>query len=474
MRLSELISGMNCCVYNFKDVNINSIELDSRKVRPGCLFVALKGNRFDGHNFIKQAEESGAVALATQKKVDSVLPQIIFDDTRDVLGKIARRFYGEISGIKLIGVTGTNGKTTTTFIIHSILKKANYNPGLIGTIYYMNGKEKIKAERTTPESLELFKLINEFQNNKAKAVVMEVSSHALQLKRVEELNFYIGIFTNLSQDHLDFHKTMEEYKKAKLHLFDLLTDDGYAIYNQDDPVAEDIKGLDLKNLLNYGFRNEAMIRGEIKRDLLSGISIEVFYRNKKIEVNSKLIGSFNGYNILAGFATGIALGVDLKTIKEGIEELDGVRGRMEKVAENIFVDFAHTPEALSNLLKSLRKYTIGRLIVIFGCGGDRDRDKRPKMGRVASENADFVIVTSDNPRSEDPEKIIADIIKGMTNKNYTMIQDREEAIAYGISIKKPDDILVIAGKGHEEYQILKDKVVSFDDAAVVRKYLRRQ
>ncbi|MEO0128959.1 MAG: UDP-N-acetylmuramoyl-L-alanyl-D-glutamate--2,6-diaminopimelate ligase [candidate division WOR-3 bacterium] len=470
MRLSELVAGLNCRIYNFKDIKIESLEFDSRRVKPGTLFIALKGNKYDGHKFIKQVEELGAVALATQEKVDSPLPQIVFDNTRKYMGKIAKNFYGNVSTIKIIGVTGTNGKTTTTFLIHSILKKAGFEPGLIGTIFYI-GKNKIKADRTTPESLEIFKLIDNFQKDGAKSVVMEVSSHALALKRVEELRFYIAIFTNLSQDHLDFHKTIDDYKNTKLHLFELLEPNGYAIYNQDDPVAEDIRKLNIKNNLNYGLNKNSTIRGEIANDTLSGLKMNVFYRDKKYEINSKLIGAFNAYNILASFAAGVAFGFDFDIIKNGIESLEGVRGRMECVYDNIFVDFAHTPVAIGNLLKSLRRYTSGRLIIIFGCGGDRDQKKRPEMGRIASENADFVILTSDNPRTEDPKNIIKDIVSGIKGDNFTIISDREEAIAYGVKIKNPDDILVIAGKGHEEYQILKDKVIPFDDVRVVKNIL---
>ncbi|MCX7994594.1 MAG: UDP-N-acetylmuramoyl-L-alanyl-D-glutamate--2,6-diaminopimelate ligase [candidate division WOR-3 bacterium] len=470
MRLSELIAGLNCRVYNFKDIRIEELTCDSRRVAPGSLFIAVKGNKYDGHEFVKDAERSGAVAIATQKKVTSSLPQIVFKDTREMMGKIARNFYGDFSELMIVGVTGTNGKTTTTFLIHSILNRAGLAPGLIGTIYYM-GNEKVKAERTTPESLELFKLIDRFRKGGMKSIVMEVSSHALALKRVEELRFRVAIFTNLSQDHLDFHKTMAEYKKAKLHLFDLLSKEGIAVYNLDDPVAEEIQRLYLPCSLNYGFSNGAMIKGEIVEDNLSGLRMNILHKDKKLDINSKLVGTFNGYNILASFAAGVALNIDYGIIKEGIESLKNVPGRMEHVAENIFVDFAHTPGAIGNLLNSLRKYTTGRLIIIFGCGGDRDKEKRPQMGAIASENADLVILTSDNPRTEEPEEIIKDIVSGIKKNNFIIIPDRREAIEYGIKIKKAEDILVIAGKGHEEYQIVKDKIIPFDDTQVVRETL---
>ncbi|MEO0137642.1 MAG: UDP-N-acetylmuramoyl-L-alanyl-D-glutamate--2,6-diaminopimelate ligase [candidate division WOR-3 bacterium] len=470
MRLSELINGLNCRIYNFKDIRIDSLEYDSRRVKPGAFFIAIKGSKYDGHEFVKEAERLGAAAIATQRKVASVLPQVVFPDTRAVLGKIARNFYGDFAGLLLIGVTGTNGKTTTTFLIHSILKAAGLAPGLIGTIYYL-GQEKIKAERTTPESLDIFKLIANFQKNGLRSVVMEVSSHALALKRVEELRYRVAVFTNLSQDHLDFHKTMAEYKKAKFHLFDLLHEQGVAVYNYDDPVADEIRKLNLPMTLNYGFNKEAVIHGEIINDELSGLAMNIFYQEKKIPIYSKLIGAYNGYNILASFAVGVALKIDFETIRKGIASLEGVRGRLERVADNIFVDFAHTPVALGNLLRSLRKYTTGRLIIVFGCGGDRDKEKRPQMGSIASAHADLVILTSDNPRSEDPDQIIRDIAAGIKDDNFNIITDRRAAIEYGIRVKKPEDILVIAGKGHEEYQIIKDQIIPFDDAQVVREIL---
>ncbi|MGQ9464576.1 MAG: UDP-N-acetylmuramoyl-L-alanyl-D-glutamate--2,6-diaminopimelate ligase [bacterium] len=467
MRLSELIAGMKCRVYNFKDIHIESLEFDSRKVKRGSLFIALRGTKYDGHNFIELAEKQGAVAIAVEDIVGSHLPQIKFDDTREAMGKLAKRFYTKVSNLKIIGITGTNGKTTTAFLIYSVLKKANYEPGLIGTVYYL-GKNKIKAERTTPESLDIFRLFNNFHSDGLKSVVMEVSSHALTLKRVEELTFEVGVFTNLSQDHLDFHKSLAEYKSAKFHLFDLLSKDGFAVFNHDDPAGREVGSLNIKNKLSFGFDHNAMIRGELVSDSISGLRMKIYYQDKSIDIDSKLIGQFNCYNILASFAVGVAMGIDYEAIKVGIESLKGVRGRMEEVVPNIFVDFAHTPGALLNVLSTLRKYTTGKLIVIFGCGGDRDREKRPQMGQIASANADVVIITSDNPRTEKPERIIQDIVSGIKNNNFKIIEERDQAIKYGIDIKKSEDVLLIAGKGHEEYQIIGDRVVPFDDAMIVR------
>lgn len=471
MQLSELIAGLGGKTYDFHNIEIKSLEFDSRKIGPGSLFIAITGEKFDGHDFIQDAQKLGAVAVVTQKKSDTTLPQIVFDNTRLAMGKLAKRFYGCEDDLNIIGITGTNGKTTTAFLIHSILTAAGRNPGLIGTIYYL-GKSKTKASRTTPESLELFQLMSQYRTEGARDIVMEVSSHALSLKRVDEIKFQTAVFTNLSQDHLDFHKTMEDYKKAKLHIFSLLDEEGFAIFNLDDPTSEDIKVLDLKKTVTYGLLNQADLGARIIEDSPDGLKIEVSYKNRKYLIISKLLGEFNGYNILASFATGIALGIEEEIIIQGIENLESVRGRVEQVCPNIFIDFAHTPKALENVLPTLRKYTKGRLIVLFGCGGERDKAKRPKMGNVVSTLADFTIITSDNPRGELPLEIISDIKKGIINNNYTIIEDRKEAIKYGIAQKRTDDILLIAGKGHEESQIFKDRIIDFDDAMVVRECLK--
>lgn len=467
MQLSELIASVDGERYNMKRAEITSLEFDSRKVKPGAVFIAIQGERCDGHNFIDDVIKEGAVAVITQKKMTIELPQIVVENTRVVMGKLARKFYGDFDDISKIGITGTNGKTTTSFLIHSILETAGKNPGLIGTIYYI-GKTRIKAERTTPESLDIFKLIDQFKSEGAKAVVMEVSSHALSLKRVDDIKFQAAIFTNLSQDHLDFHRTIDDYKKAKLRIFSLLEKDGFAIFNLDDPVSEQINSMNFNNTMTYGVKNRGDVWAEIISNSIDGLKVEVFYNNRRYRINSNLIGDFNIYNILTAFATGVAMNIDIDAIIAGIEKLRNVRGRMERVVDNIFVDFAHTPSALENVLKSLKKYTRGLLIIAFGCGGDRDRGKRPMMGAIASSLADLTILTSDNPRSESSESIIGDIEKGMKNNNYKIIEDRREAIRFAISLKKENDIVLIAGKGHEEYQTIGNRTSKFDDAEVIR------
>ncbi len=473
MRISELIQGMEFKeIINFQDVEIESIEYDSRRISPGALFVALRGGRFDGHTFIPMAQRSGALCFITEKRVETPLPQVVVDDARDALSFVARKFYKEAEELNKIGITGTNGKTTTSFLVHSILNSAGRNAGLIGTIYYI-GKDKIKAERTTPESLDLFKMMAKFKDGGAEDVVMEVSSHALALKRVEGIEFQVAIFTNLSQDHLDFHRTMDEYKISKLRLFSLMKEGGTAVVNCDDPTYYDITRMDLKRVITYSMKEDATVRGEILEESMDGIRLKIDYNSKNFIINSKLVGSFNGYNILASFAAGVALGISTTAISKGIESLRCVKGRMEQVEKGIFVDYAHTPDALQNVLLSLKRYPHKRLIVVFGCGGERDREKRPKMGRIATSLADFVILTSDNPRGEEPERIIEDIKMGIKDQDYKVILNRREAIEYGIRFKEEGDILLIAGKGHEEYQIFKDRKIPFDDAEIVRDYFKR-
>ncbi len=467
MQLDELLCSIESEQYNMRETEVMSLEFDSRKVKQGALFVALSGEQFDGHDFIRDAVKMGAVAVVTEKKMPIEIPQVVVDNTRTTMGRLAKRFYGNFDDIHLIGITGTNGKTTTSFIIRSILETAGMHPGLIGTIYYI-GKTRVKAERTTPESLDLFRLLSRFRKEDAKAVVMEVSSHALSLGRVNDLQFQTVIFTNLSQDHLDFHKTMDNYKAAKMRIFSLLDENGVAIFNVDDAMKRSIESMHLKNTITYGLKNRGDIWANIISDSIDGIQAQIVYKNRKYNINSCLIGDFNIYNILAAFAAGVAIGIDTDVIITGIEKLRGVKGRVERVLDNVFVDFAHTPSALENVLKSLRQYVPRKLLVVFGCGGDRDRAKRPKMGAVASQFADFIIITSDNPRSEPPEQIIEDIERGVTTNHYKVLEDRREAIRYALAVKKENDVLLVAGKGHEEYQTIGGKNLEFSDAEVIR------
>ena len=467
MRLDRLIMGITAQQYNMKDVEVSTIEFDSRKVTPGALYVALVGERYDGHNFIEDVEQNGAAAVVTQRKTSTGLPQIVVEDSRAVLGTLARNFYGDFNKLVKAGITGTNGKTTTAFLLHSVLSHADKNPGLIGTVYYQGGARR-KAGRTTPEILDILKLFKEFQDEGIDSIVMEVSSHALKLNRVEDIDFDVAVFTNLTQDHLDFHGTMEEYKRAKLHLFALLKPGGWAVYNGDDAVGAEISKLPLEHCLSFGTSQKSDVWAQLEDDSLNGLRMTIHHAEKRYQVKSPLIGTYNLYNILAAFTSAIALGVRPESIIHGIEALRAVRGRMERVVDCVFVDFAHTPSALENVLKSARQYTHGRLFVVFGCGGDRDREKRPRMGAISTRLADLAVITSDNPRSESPMHIIGEIKQGVVRENYKVIADRREAIEYAVSTKKGDDVVIVAGKGHEEYQLIGDKRVEFDDAEVIR------
>ncbi len=467
MQLSELIKGMAAQTLNLKDVRINAIEFDSRKVEKGAIYVALKGEQFDGHDFIPDVEKRGAVAVITQKRVETALPQIVVTNTRAILGILAKRFYGDFGEMTKVGITGTNGKTTTSFLIHSILKRARRRPGLIGTIYYQ-GSTRSKAVRTTPEILDIMKLLKEFEDEGIDSIVMEVSSHALSLRRVEDIAFDVAVFTNLSQDHLDFHKTMEDYQRSKLHIFSLLKDNGYAVYNNDEEISESISALPIANRISFGVKRDSEIMARIIDASLSGSKLEIICDDATREVSTALIGEFNVYNILAAFASGTALGLDIDDIVGGIEDLQSVKGRLERIANNIFVDFAHTPSAIENVLQTVKRYTQGRVIIVFGCGGDRDKDKRPKMGAIATRLADLAVITSDNPRREPPGQIIDDIVQGVVGNNHKIIEDRKAAIEYAIATKEAEDVVIVAGKGHEEYQIVKEQKIEFNDTEVIR------
>ncbi len=472
MQLSELIAGLaplapQTC--NMDEREIRSIEFDSRKVQAGALYVAVKGERHDGHDFVADAQTAGAVAIVCQRRVTTSLPQVIVKDTRAAMPLLARRFYGNFPDLKKIGVTGTNGKTTTTFLIHSILSQSGKRPALIGTVYYL-GMTKEKAARTTPELLDIYRLFSDFTNNAMDSVVMEVSSHALKLDRVESIEFDVAVFTNISHDHLDFHHSMDDYLRTKLRLFSLLRPQGHAVYNLDDPSRPDIESMHLAHAISYGRSTESDICGRIIEESLDGLRIEVRHGKSRHEIASPLVGDFNLYNILAAFGTAIAMDVDSAHIVRGIEALERVPGRMERVCEGVFVDYAHTPDALESVLNTVRRYSRGRLTVVFGCGGDRDRGKRPKMGAIAARLADLVIITSDNPRNEPPRQIIDGILQGISGTKHRVIEDRAAAIEYAVTSKEAADIVVVAGKGHEEYQSLGDQITQFSDKEEIRKW----
>lgn len=486
MRLNELFDYteiVDCAGDLTKEVT--DVTYDSRQVRPGALFTAVSGYKTDGHLFIKNAVENGAAAVVIEDERfrSDEYTWLMVPSSRKALADLSAAIYGFPSGkLNMIGVTGTNGKTTTTNLIAIVLERAGHCPGLIGTLHNRIGKEIIPVSHTTPEAPDLQKLFADFLDKGADYAVMEVSSHALDLYRVTGTEFDVAVFTNLTQDHLDFHRDMEHYFAAKGRLFSGLGVKSnkkrrkFAIINIDDPYANELLELISVPTITYGIQKEADVRAEDVIVTDRGASFKLRYTNKILAVNLKMTGIFNVYNALAATAVGLVEGVAVEDIIDTMENVPGIPGRFEKVDEGqnftVIVDYSHTPDGLENCLKTAKEFAQKRVITVFGCGGDRDRKKRPLMGEAAGRLSDLVIVTSDNPRTEDPEAIIAEILPGLErtaiSHNYLKIADRKEAIKYAINIAQPQDIVIIAGKGHETYQIIKDKVMPFDDRIVAK------
>ncbi len=462
-------------------MHISAIEYDSRKVKEDALFVAIRGLKTDGHRFIEKAVEAGAVAVICEefpKTLDSSRVYVRVENTRIALALLAKRFYDNASDkLVMIGVTGTNGKTTTTMLIHSILTNAGVRAGLIGTIAYKIGDETLEAERTTPEAVELHTFFDKMITAGCKACVMEVSSHALALHRVYGIRFNIAVFTNLSRDHLDFHGTMENYFRAKKILFDSLDEKAVAITNRDDMYGESIVADTKATVVRYGIDETiADVRAKVHSFQLFGTSVTICASDGEHVETIKHIGKFNLYNVLAAYSAGRAMKFSHEEVMQGIARCEGVPGRMEQVWSKdhrcAIVDYAHTPDALLNVIRAIKeiKSPEAKLITVFGCGGDRDKGKRPLMGEIAERESDIVILTSDNPRTENPDTILDEIEAGMTKtKRYYRIADREAAIRRGISLIGQGDVLLVAGKGHETYQEIQGVKYPFDDRAVIRK-----
>ncbi len=477
---------------------ITGIEFDSRKIKKGNLFIALEGFNTDGHNYVKTAFDKGASICLINKDKENVVKKnlsdelkqklINVDNTRKAMPFISRAFL-EFPDKKMtiVGITGTKGKTTTTYIIKAALESAGKKVGLIGTIQHLIGDENIKSKNTTPESLDLYKLMDRMCKEGVEYLVMEVSSHALSLNRVGEMELDVAIFTNFSQDHLDFHKTMKEYFEAKLKIFDLLKKstkkNKIAVLNYDIPeykkLLEYTKGLNLKSI-SYGFDAKADIFLKEVKSINLEKTVFITSDNLKgnsLEVKMNLIGDFNIYNSLSAITVLKYLMINNDNIKDGLNKVN-VPGRLERMSISkdsvAIVDYAHTDAALENVLSTIKKLKPKKIITVFGCGGDRDKTKRPKMGEVVAKFSDVVIVTSDNPRTEDPSKIIDDIIPGIEKHkpdDYYRIEDREEAINFGLSKVEEFSVLIVAGKGHEDYQILKDKTIHFSDREIINNYI---
>lgn len=484
MKLDELIEHLDYKdLVNFKNVEVTGISYNSKTTKEGDIFICLTGEYTDGHEYAKNAIENGAVALLVEHPVDAgKIPQIVVSSTRHKIADIADRFYSSPSkGINLIGITGTNGKTTVTHLIQKILEENGQKCALIGTLGYKlssNGEYR-DAKHTTPQAPELQATLRMIKDvEKIDNVVMEVSSHALEQNRVGGCQFNGAILTNLTQDHLDYHITMDNYFEAKALLFKSLKEDDFAVINADDNYAERFLSVIPENVkvYTYGVKKEADIKAKDIQFSLNGAEFTLVVKGEEYKVNLHMNGMFSVYNVLAAVTASIAMGIDLKTSLKALENVKGVAGRFEVVAKKplVIVDYAHTPDGLENVLNSAREITPkdGKLICLFGCGGDRDATKRPKMGAIAEKIADKIIITSDNPRSEDPQQIITDIIAGLKNVNPETIiveADRGHAIALLKTIAENNDVVVIAGKGHENYQILKDKTIHFDDREEARK-----
>lgn len=469
-------------IINFEDVEITGISYNSSKVGKGNIFICIKGETTDGHNYAKQAVENGAAALFCEYPLADInIPQIIVSDTKRLMACIAAAFYNEPSKeINLIGVTGTNGKTTVTHLIQRILEENNERCSLIGTLgYKLSSKDEYKeAKHTTPQAPELQHDFRMMADKNIKNVVIEVSSHSLEQKRVGCCDFDGAVFTNLTQDHLDYHITMGNYFKAKAILFENLKEGAFAVINADDEYAKDFMNIIPSGVrvITYGVKNEADLKAENIDFSIDGAKLTVKFNDIKIDLNLHLNGMFSVYNALAAFAAGLSMKIDSNIIVKALENTKSVAGRFEIVAKKplVIVDYAHTPDGLKNVLNAARELTPkdSSLICLFGCGGDRDTTKRPKMGKIADELSDKVIVTSDNPRSEDPQLIISDIMTGIKTVDTQRIfvePDRHEAIKFLKTIANPSDVVVIAGKGHEDYQILKNETIHFDDREEARK-----
>lgn len=457
MQLTKLLKNLQVKkIVGNTDIDIKDVKTDSKSVTKNDLFIAIKGGGFDGHDYILEAERYGAKAVVCLKETETSLTQIIVEDTRIATCNIAREFYNHPEkNLKLIGVVGTNGKTTTTHVIRSILEKSSVKCGVIGTLGVYFGEKYYEPTLTTPDPLELYKIFNEMVNDGIKAVVMEVSAHAIHFGKLSGLDFEIGVFTNCTRDHLDFFKDMQTYKDTKLRFF---KDNQvkYIVANADDELGREISKLS-KTSITYGIYNPSDVFAIEIKNAKNGSEFVMNLFDRIYKIKLKLMGEFNVYNALAGATSAGLIGVKTDKIAKALNEIEQVEGRLECVYDKefrVFVDYAHTPDGLEKSLKALKSSCKGRLVCVFGCGGNRDKGKRLEMGKISGEIADFTVITSDNPRYEEPMDIIFEIEKGMlfSSRNYVLIQERVQAIKYAIEMAEKDDVLLIAGKGSERYQ----------------------
>ena len=458
-----------------QDVEITGIAIDSRKVEAGNAFICISGLLSDGHDFAEKAIENGASVIVAERELDVDVPCVVYEDTKIAMAELSARFYGYPENkLKLIGITGTNGKTTVSYLIKKILETKGKAVGIIGTNEILVGDREVgikSSTPTTPNSLELRQIFAKMLEMGAEYVVMEVSSHALDLHRVAGLCYDVGVFTNLTQDHLDYHKTMENYFQAKKKLFDISK---IGVINIDDHYGNIIDVPQTCKKVTIGTKNASLTASDIKIDA-SGVSFTAEYDGEKVHVSLGISGMFSVYNGLCAMAAAASVGISLKDSANAICASEGVKGRLERVPTNtpysVIIDYAHTPDGLENVISAVNAFKKGRCITVFGCGGDRDATKRPIMGEIGTRLSDIAIITSDNPRCEAPDKIIGDILSGVKECEYKFIENRRVAIAYALSVAKEGDIVLLCGKGQETYQIIGTEKTHFDEREVVREIL---
>jgi len=475
--LHELVPGISLA--GDQETQVLGITYDSRQVKAGDLFVALRGEKTDGALYLREAISRGAVALASDHPLapDGMLPVLQVEDARRFLAEASRAIFGDPAAhLKLVAITGTNGKTTTSCLVDAIFRRAGLKSCLSGTLGMKIGDRPFPSAHTTPEASDLTAFLKHALDSSCTHGALEVSSHALVLKRVFGTRFTVGIFSNLTPEHLDFHGDMESYYQAKRLLF---TPGGgnsldASVVNIDDPYGQRLAAEAAGTVLSYGFNDKAELRALDSRTRIDGTDLRLATPRGELIFASHLVGLPNVYNMMAAAGAAFSLGIEPRFIREGIESLTGVAGRLEKVRNgrgyNVIVDYAHTPDALQKLLETVRHLTSGRLLTVFGCGGDRDRQKRPVMGAIAVRLSDYAIATSDNPRSEDPARILAEIEPGLAQgpAPYRLLPDRREAIRAALALARPGDVVIIAGKGHEDYQIIGSRVLPFDDRVIAQ------
>lgn len=476
MKIKEILNDIQY-VDDFEDFDVLDISYDSRKVRKGTLFVAIMGQEFDGHDFIEEAEKNGAVAIVKEKGVKSKCKIIEIEvvNTRKVLAKIANNFFQNPSSkIGTVGITGTNGKTTTTFLINKIFNECGNTSGSIGTLGFVSPSNIISTGFTTPESLELNNFMDKLVSGGIKNVILEVSSHALALSRMENIQIDTAVFTNLSREHLDYHGTMEKYFSEKLKLFTSLKEEANSVINIDDIYSKKIISEIKSKVITYGINNEADIKLISKKISYKGMKLTIDLFGNKYTINTKITGTYNIYNIMAAIGVCIANNISIELIINSIEKIDGIPGRMEFVGDEknrIFIDYAHTPDAYENIFKLVDdiKDKKDKIITLFGCGGDRDREKRPEMARISEKYSDKIIVTTDNPRTENIDTIIKDIMDGFKYRKHVVIEDREVAIIESIKMMSEDEVLIVLGKGRENYQIFDREKKYHNDVEIIQR-----